>query len=44
MAFTATIKSPKESKELVDEEEELMESKFAKREEKDDIHAANSKL
>ena len=30
MAFTATIKSPKESKELVDEEEELMESKFEK--------------
>ena len=44
MAFTATIKSPKGSKELVDEEEELMESKFEKIAEKDDIHTAYSKL
>ena len=44
MAFTATIKSPKGSKELVDEEEELMESKFEKIDEKDDIHTAYSKL
>ena len=34
MAFTATIESPKESEELVDEEEELMESKFEKMDEK----------
>ena len=44
MAFTATIESPKESEELVDEEEELMESKFEKMDEKDDIHIAYSKL
>ena len=34
----------KESKELVDEEEELMESKFEEMDEKDDIHTAYSKL
>ena len=44
MAFTTTIKSPKESEELVDEEEELMELKFEKIDEKDDIHTAYSKL
>ena len=33
MAFIATIESPKESEELVDEEEELMESKFEKMDE-----------
>ena len=38
MAFTTTIKSPEESKELVDKEEELMELKFEKIDEKDDIH------
>ena len=39
-AFTATIESPKEAVELVDEEEELMESKFEKMDEQDDIHTA----
>ena len=34
----------KESKELVDEEEELTESKFEEMDEKDDIHTAYSKL
>ena len=34
----------KESKELVDKEEELVESKFEKMDEKDDIHTAYSKL
>ena len=43
-AFTASIESSKESKELVDEEEELMESKFEKKDEEDDIHFAYSKL
>ena len=44
MAFIATIESSKESKELVDKEEELMESKFEKLDEKDDIKIAYSKL
>ena len=44
IAFTVTIESPKESKKLVDEEEELMEPKFENMDEKDDIHAAYSKL
>ena len=43
-AFTFTIDSPKEAVELVDEEEELMESKFKKMDEQDDIHTAYSKL
>ena len=43
-AFTATIESPKEAVELVDEEEELMESKFETMDEQDDIHIAYSKL
>lgn len=37
MAFTATIELPKESEELVSEDEELMESKFEKLDENDDI-------
>ena len=36
--FTATIESPKEAEKLVDEEEELMKSKFEKMDEQDDIH------
>ena len=43
-AFTATIAFSKESEELVDEEGELMESKFEEMDEKDDIHTAYSKL
>ena len=42
--FTATIESSKEAVELVDEEEELIESKFEKMDEQDDIHIAYSKL
>ena len=43
-AFTATIDSSKESEALIDEEEELIESKFEEMDEKDDIHTAYSKL
>ena len=43
-AFTATIKSPKETVELIDEEEELIESKFEKMDDQDDIHTAYTKL
>ena len=40
--FTVTIDSPKEAKELVDKEEELMKSKFEKMDEQDDIHTTYS--
>ena len=43
-AFTAIIESPEEAVELVDKEEELMESKFEKMDKQDDIHTAYSKL
>ena len=43
-AFTATVESPEEVVELIDEEEEFMESKFKKMDEQDDIHNAYSKL
>ena len=43
-AFTATIESPKEAVGLIDEEEELIESKFKKMGEQDDIHIAYSML
>ena len=43
-AFTTIIDSPEEAVELVDKEEELMESKFEKMDEQDDIHTAYSKL
>ena len=43
-AFTATVDLSKESKELVNEEEELIESKFEEMDEKDNIHTAYSKL
>ena len=39
-AFTTTIKSTEEAIELIDEEEELMESKFEKMDERDDIYTA----
>ena len=41
---TSTIESSKESEELVDEEEEPMESKFEKMAEDDDIHTTYLKL
>lgn len=43
-AFTTTIDSSKESEALIDEEEDLMESKFEGMDEKYDIHTAYSKL
>ena len=43
-AFTAIVEFPKEVVELIDEEEEPMESKFEKMDEQDDIHIAYSKL
>ena len=43
-AFTATIESTKEAIELIDEEEELIESKFEKMDKQDDIHTTYSKL
>jgi len=43
-AFTATVESLEEAKELIDEEEGLIESKFEKMDEQDDIHTAYSKL
>ena len=42
--FTATVESFEEAVNLIDEEEELMESKFEKMDEQDDIHIAYSKL
>ena len=42
--FTATVNPTEEIVEDVDEEEELMESKFEKMDEQDDIHAAYAKL
>ena len=43
-AFIATNEAPEEVVELVNEEEELMESKFEKMDEQDNIHTAYSKL
>ena len=43
-AFTATINSTEGIVEDVDEEEELVESKFEKMDEQDDIHTAYAKL
>ena len=43
-AFIATIDSLEEAVESVDEEEELMESKFEKMDEQDYIHIAYLKL
>ena len=43
-AFTATINPTEGSVEDVDEEEELVESKFENKDEQDDIHTAYAKL
>ena len=43
MAFTATIESPKESEDLIDDEKELMDSKFENMDKEDDIFTACSK-
>ena len=43
-AFTATINPTKGIVEDVDEEEELVESKFEKMDKQDDIHTAYAKL
>ena len=43
-AFTLTIDSPKEAKEFIDEEEELMDSHFEKIDDQDDTHTVFSKL
>ena len=43
-AFTATINPTKGIVENVDEEEELLESRFEKMDEQDDIHTAYTKL
>ena len=43
-AFTATINPTEGIVENVDEEEELVESKFEKMDEQDDIHTAYAKL
>ena len=44
MAFTTTIDSSKESEVLTDEKKDMMESKFKKMDEKDDIYTAYAKL
>ena len=43
-AFTTTVNPTKGIVEDMDEEEELVESKFEKVDEQDDIHIANAKL
>ena len=43
-AFTATVNPTERIVEDVDEEEELVESKFEKMDEQDDIHTAYAKL
>ena len=43
-AFTATVNPTEEIVEDVDEEEELVESKFEKMDEQDDIHITYAKL
>ena len=43
-AFTAIVESLEEAVHLIDEEEELIESKFEKTDEQDDIHTAYIKL
>ena len=43
-AFTAIVESFKEVVDLIDEEEELIESKFEKMDDQDDIHTAYTKL
>ena len=41
-AFIATVESPEEAVELIDEEEELMELEFMKMDEQDDLHTTYS--
>ena len=43
-AFTPTVESPKEVVDLIDEEEKLIESKFEKTDDQDDIHITYTKL
>ena len=43
-AFTTTVKSTEEVVDVIDEEEKLMESKFEKIDDQDDIHIAYTKL
>ena len=43
-AFTTTVNPTKEIVEEVDEEKDLVESKFEKMDEQDDIHTAYAKL
>ena len=43
-AFTATVNPTEGNVEYVDEEEELVESKFEKMDDQDDIHTAYEKL
>ena len=43
-AFTATVKSTEEVVDVNDEEKELMESKFKKMDDQDDIHTAYANL
>ena len=43
-AFTTTVNPTKEIVEEVDEEEDLVELKFEKMDEQDDIHTAYAKL
>ena len=43
-AFTAIVESPREVVDLIDEKEELIELKFEKTDEQDDIHTAYIKL
>ena len=43
-AFTATVDPTKGIVEVMDEEEDLVESKFEKMDEQDDIHTAYAKL
>ena len=43
-AFTTTIESTEKVVDIIDEDEELMESKFEKMDDQDDIHIAYAKL
>ena len=43
-AFTATVDPTDEGSEIVDDEEDLVDSKFEKMNEQDDIHTAYAKL
>ena len=43
-AFTSIVESPEEVVDLIDEEEKMIESKFKKMDDQDDIHTAYTKL